>query len=161
MSSVLWSFPMAFVCVLLNWFPLSQSGCARSNRVVHSPSCPYSQCGEEKPWREDGCLEWMQTPDFSCCASVQTEGNRFGFLKITCKLKKKKKDIFVFIKSTVDQCRLGVGHFKSTVSVCFLMEWNGMEWNSLSQLEKMWRNAVVGSIWYVRGGVGLKTSSVW
>lgn len=127
MSSVLWSFPMAFVCVLLNWFPLSQSGCARSNRVVHSPSCLYSQCGEEKPWREDGCLEWMQTPDFSCCASVQTEGNRFGFLKITCKLKKKKKDIFVFIKSTVDQCRLGVGHFKSTVSVCFLMEWNGME----------------------------------
>lgn len=67
----------------------------------------------------------------------------------------------MFIKSTVDQCRLGVGHFKSTVSVCFLMEWNGMEWNSLSQLEKMWRNAVVGSIWYVCGGVGLKTSSVW
>lgn len=97
----------------------------------------------------------MQTPDFSCCASVQTEGNRFGFLKITCKLKK-KKDIFVFIKSTVDQCRLGVGHFKSTVSVCFLMEWN-----SFSQLEKMWRNAVVGSIWCVRGGVGLKTSSMW
>lgn len=93
----------------------------------------------------------MQTPDFSCCASVQTEGNRFGFLKITCKLKKKKKkDIFVFIKSTVDQCRLGVGHFKSTVSVCFRMEWNGihfLSWRKCGEMQLLGASGMLVEVW--------------
>lgn len=42
----------------------------------------------------------------------------------------KKKHIFVFIKSIMDQCRLGFGHFKSALAY-FVSLWD--DW--LSQLE--------------------------
>lgn len=57
----------------------------------------YNQRGE-KPWREYGCLQWMQRHlYFSCHASVQIEDNLdLEFLNSLCKLQKKKAYFCVY-----------------------------------------------------------------
>lgn len=60
--------------------------------------------------------------------------------------------------STMDQCHLGFGHFKSSLD--FFPFAFGMNW--LSQLEQNSKgNTVVGNIWCGHGDVGLKPFRIW